>query len=635
MPTRTLGAIACPAWRRDWPEALLSVLALVIFLGCLGSVDVWGKREQRATAEAIDTIDHQHWLVAEIQGRPRLEKPPLPRWLIATLMILTGRRDEWIVRLPSAACALATVALVYVLGLRMGGRAVGLSSALGLCSLVFFVVEMRQASNDGPLALFTTLTLFAAWHVLDDRGTDVFLARGDRVDERLAARLLPISTRTWGLVMYAALGLGILSKGPIILLLVATTVVPYLAFSRRFAWGLRRLANGWGMLLLAAMAASWPMAVLHEDPNALSVWLVEMSEKTGVLQTLPHHRHSLLAVQWPAMMFPWSLIAMAAVVLPFLSESPGCGDVGTDGVMRRGDASPIWFAWWWGVGNLGIFCLWAIAKPNYYVPCMPGMALLIGAAWVRLGQEARGSERRARAALVILRSQRVMLLLASAVAPIVAYQWLPRTVWPWSLIVAAGFAIAVVAERYHWRRGDDVSSMATVTTAGALAALIAYGILAPAEDSRRGYREVARVLRQLVPNDVRTLHFFSEIDEGLWFYLTETILVPVPGTQRRYSKAYDLVDAYHTRSVPSESLEDLDIRRQADDRHALLEWLDHGQIITPYLLIRSNRYDRLAPELSGRVTLLFREARLDGDGVILLHVDGRGPVATDSYPIRR
>ena len=82
---------------------------------------LWGKREQRASAEAIDTVDHNHWLVAQIQGRPRLEKPPLPRWSIAALMMLTGRRDEWIVRLPGALVALATVALIYALGSTDGG----------------------------------------------------------------------------------------------------------------------------------------------------------------------------------------------------------------------------------------------------------------------------------------------------------------------------------------------------------------------------------------------------------------------------------------------------------------------------------------------------------------------------------
>ena len=62
--------------RRWWPEMLLALLASFIFLAALGSLELWGKREQRAAAEALDTITNGHWLVAEIQGRPRLEKPP-------------------------------------------------------------------------------------------------------------------------------------------------------------------------------------------------------------------------------------------------------------------------------------------------------------------------------------------------------------------------------------------------------------------------------------------------------------------------------------------------------------------------------------------------------------------------------
>ena len=88
--------------RRRWPEMVLGLLACLIFLGSLGSLELWGKREQRAAAEALDTVDNNHWLVAEIQGRPRLEKPPLPRWTAALLLTVTGRREEWIIRLPGA-----------------------------------------------------------------------------------------------------------------------------------------------------------------------------------------------------------------------------------------------------------------------------------------------------------------------------------------------------------------------------------------------------------------------------------------------------------------------------------------------------------------------------------------------------
>ena len=114
MPTRD--ARREPCFRADGaggPKPLLVLLAGAVFLGCLGSVELWGKREQRAAAEAIDTVDHDHWLVAQIQGRPRLEKPPLPRWSIAALMLLTGRRDLWMIRLPGALAGVATVAIVF------------------------------------------------------------------------------------------------------------------------------------------------------------------------------------------------------------------------------------------------------------------------------------------------------------------------------------------------------------------------------------------------------------------------------------------------------------------------------------------------------------------------------------------
>ena len=66
---------------------VFGLLAAVLFLGCLGSVELWGKREQRLAAEVLDTIVDGNWLVARIQGRPRLEKPPLPRWTAAALSV--------------------------------------------------------------------------------------------------------------------------------------------------------------------------------------------------------------------------------------------------------------------------------------------------------------------------------------------------------------------------------------------------------------------------------------------------------------------------------------------------------------------------------------------------------------------
>ena len=373
--------------RRWWPEGLLVVLVLAAFLGCLGSVELWGKREQRAAVEAIDTVEQNHWLVAEIQGRPRLEKPPLPRWSIAMLMKLTGRRDEWMVRLPGAIAGRFPSRSIYALAFRMRGRELALASCFVLCSTAFFVGEMRQASNDTMLALFTTLALYAAWRVLEEWGETIQSA--DR-SPRAEADSRPDDVRIWRLLFYTSLGLGFLTKGPIILLLVAVTLVPYLAFHRRFRWGLGRLGSAWGILIFLALAMSWPVVVLLHDPTAARVWVLEMTEKTGLSRILEHRRHAPLVGQWPGMVLPWTLIAAPALLLPFYAARR---DRIRNAFGMRASAPHrsafLWFAWWWGAGNLAAFCFWSVSKPNYYLPCLPGMALLTGAAWLELAQIGR------------------------------------------------------------------------------------------------------------------------------------------------------------------------------------------------------------------------------------------------------
>ena len=97
------------------------------------------------------------------------------------------------------------------------------------------------------------------------------------------------------------------------------------------------------------------------------------------------------------------------------------------------------------MGNLGIFSLWAIAKPNYYVPCMPGMALLIGAAWVRLGAQARGDGRRARAARVILWSQWALILVVAVVKATLVTMYFMHVKFDWSKLYFLIIPVVILA----------------------------------------------------------------------------------------------------------------------------------------------------------------------------------------------
>jgi hypothetical protein len=501
--------------------------------------------------------------------------------------------------------------------------------------MVFFVGELRQAGNDGPLALFTTMALCAAWcrlQIEDARSAD-------------AQPRKSLQTRVpWSLVFYGALGLGMLTKGPVILLLTGITVIPYLAVSGKLDWGLRRLTHVRGLLLFAAMGLIWPIAVLWEDASALGVWTLEMSEKTGLSQNFPHLRHTLLLEQWPGFVLPWSLIAVVAVLSPFLPKSLNLslrdqadGNESSSG-RRAWSSSPVWFPWWWAVGNLAMFCFWAVAKPNYYVPCLPGVALLIGLTWVRLTHVARAHDAAGLVARGILQTQWVAIFVAAIVAPLLLRPWLSAAVWPWSLAIAPVLAISVVISIHTWKRGADALPLAPVSAACVAGIVMAYGVIAPTENAQRSHRALAQNLPRLLPDGVRTVMFFNEIDEGLWFYLNrlglDLNLAPVPGCHPRYNLAYDLVENHRTHEQPSTSIADVEAERRVHDKLALITWIDQaGTGSSPYLLIRNSLYERLASDLAGRVTPVFRETGLKRNELILLQVVGRDSASINADAI--
>jgi 4-amino-4-deoxy-L-arabinose transferase-like glycosyltransferase len=600
--------IAAREWARRWgPEATLAVLAGVMFLGFLGAIDLWGKREQRASAEAIDTIDHDHWLVAQIQGRPRLEKPPLPRWTIATLMRLTGRRDEWMVRLPSALAALGMVGLVYDLGCRLKGRPVGLASGLALTSIVFFITELRQAGNDGPLAFFTTLALYAAWRRINP------VQVGDRQGTAPPLPLAPAGGRAWSFVFYCALGLGFLSKGPIVLILAALALVPYLALIDRLRTGLGRLLDGWGLVLFVALAVSWPVPVLLADPNAARVWYLEMGQKAGTAGISHHRHHEILAAEWVWMTAPWVILASIAVLRPFLAEG-------------RAERPWLWFPWCWSVLNLLMFCFWAVAKPNYYLPCLPGVALLIGTEWVRMTRAARDPEVRTTVARRILQLHWVILFVAALVAPVVTHQLWPQHL-AWSGIVSATIAAGVIASAWAWRRGADAGALMPLVAAWAAGILILYGGVGPNYNAQRGHRELAATLEQIIPSEMPTIMFFRQIDEGLWFYLRDRSLTPVPGSQPRYNAGADLDDDARNNRI------EWDPNKRADNvKKILVDWLTLPGRPSSYVLLRTKEYDLFAHDLTGLATLVHREHGLYRNELVLLRVPPAGPVAAKTPP---
>jgi hypothetical protein len=107
--------------------------------------------------------------------------------------------SETAARLPSALAVHGTILLVYLFGRRVLGERSAFAGALTLALAPGFVVIGRLLILDGLLTFCTTLALFALFAS----------QRGDRLHWG------------WWLTAAAACGLGVLTKGPIALVLVA------------------------------------------------------------------------------------------------------------------------------------------------------------------------------------------------------------------------------------------------------------------------------------------------------------------------------------------------------------------------------------------------------------------------------
>jgi hypothetical protein len=247
---------------------------------------------------------------------------------------------------------------------------------------------------------------------------------------------------------------------------------------------------------------------------------------------------------------------------------------------------------------------------------------LTGIEWIRLTRTARGSSVSAMRARQILQANWVLLFTASLVAPVVIGRLMPHQ-FGWALALSSVMAAAIVASAWSWRRGANALSLAPIAGALAVGVGVGYGILAPADNPIHSHRTLAATLDRMLPPEAKTIMFFHELDEGLWFYLRDRDLEPVPGSQPKYNETVDMLDEFRQNGQwwdPNE--------RVNAEKAILLSWLRDPARRVPYLLIRARIYDLYAPDLASLAMPVYRERGLKRNELVLLRADPADPVAS-------
>jgi len=241
----TAPAAAIGAWPRT---ALILLVCLLAFLPGFAALPVTDRDEGRfaqATKQMLETGD---FVDIRFQEEARHKKPIGIYWLqsasVSAVSALTGDPEPgiWAYRIPSAVGAAGAAVATGFAGAALFGPSVGAAAGVMTAAALVVGVEARIAKTDAMLlfAIVLAQAVLAAAYVRRD---------GPR----------PLGPGG-AMVFWAAVGAGVLLKGPIILLVTGGTVLALVAVERRARW-LKALRPALGVPLALAIVLPWLVAI--------------------------------------------------------------------------------------------------------------------------------------------------------------------------------------------------------------------------------------------------------------------------------------------------------------------------------------------------------------------------------------
>ena len=341
------------------------VPAGVILASC-GWLGLIEPTETRYAEIAREMLAGGDWLIPHLNGIPHFDKPPLAYWLSAAGMALLGV-NEWGARLAGALAAgfvLWCTAKIARHAGREGPAFTGADAAA--VSAVADDTAWRRATL-ASLILASTFLFFAISHQL---AADIFLTAA--VAGFYAAIFDPRTRNTvWP---FLALGIGFMTKGPVVFV---TTLLPVLlaaAWARDGALA-RWLGNPWGWLVFAVIGLPWYLAVVIATRGLLPYFLHHQLWERYASTT--HHR--------PGPIY-YFLVVILVGTLPWTWAAFREWSRAAWGGARRAPSDALLASWI--LLPLVFFSFSGSKLPAYILPLYPGLAVL-ASRWPSPGRAGR------------------------------------------------------------------------------------------------------------------------------------------------------------------------------------------------------------------------------------------------------
>jgi dolichol-phosphate mannosyltransferase len=427
------------------------------------------------------------WVVPMHHSQPDYQKPPLLYWLIMASYTAFGVH-EWSARLIPCASALGTILVTFWWGNRTLGFRAGLAAAFMLCLSARFVYQARMITTDGLLCFWVV----AAWAI------------GQK------AIRMPRLNVSFYFLSTSACALGILTKGPVALALVA---VPLFVGQLLQRGSVRLIFCSWTAYIgtALALASPWFAIMAWREPGFLGEFFWTHHVVMRFLRPLHEEPVWFYLPVLLVGMLPWTLLLPVLIrLLVHRSES---------GERERKTT----------LGFPLLCCLWCFVffsvasckRVGYMLPALPTAALALGYALDRqlaTGPSTVGSFFRGIRAASWPNWAAQGVLAVGMAAPLAAsYAGLAK---PTSCILMAAFTAAGMGYLAHRSRGQSLQSSWVACALSTFAVLfLALHVLLPGYYRKFSLRTAIRSPAASSHRSHDTVICYPHLWDSVTFYL--------------------------------------------------------------------------------------------------------------------
>ena len=517
---------------------------------------------------AREMLQNGNWVLPTLNGNLRINKTPLPYWLVGCLSKATGAIDEFTTRFPSAVFAfLSAAAMLFFVKKFLSFRTAVISTAVWTTSFGYFYAS-HTGRADMALTFFVTVCFLAFYAAITSQ------SRREQI--------------IYMLVFWISLSIGMLAKGPAPLPYVFIPLFFYAAIERK--WRLiPKLLPIAGAAIFLIIVLPWPLFIAQKMDWNLVLWKKEFIDRLFgeyVPGNYPIYYYVLIIFKY---MTPWFILLPASLAAPFYSA--------------WGEKRPVMkFFWFWFAANFVFLTIDGCKRQHYLFPLLPPVTVLIGVILEDLVFDKRAFTPKLARNILIAQFIAVLLFIAAGIVFVIlqAHDSIIETTAAGLIAIAAIIAAFLLA-------GKNKQAISTIAGFAGIAvwSFVFYTTFWIATDIDAPPRDFAKTLVTIIPKSDQLVAYKKVSIKTVQYY--GKVIPEVNDTNELY-KRYESGEWV---LCDSEFLNELNIRLQMREVYSKDKKIDEKKSGSSGVL-----FHKTAPVTPGAGKAALRPAPLNNEGII-------------------